>query len=95
MPAALLVDQSLVDRYLERVDRFWSNVEQLGTTLKDMTDSLKDRFVPEAPVKEEPVYQEVVTATEQQPAQEAVITADDIDLDALLRDVSLEGGLSV
>lgn len=95
MPAALLVDQSLVDRYLERVDRFWNNVEQFGQTLKDLTGDLKDRFVPEAPVKEEPVYQETVTAAMQQPTQDAVVTAEDIDLDALLRDVKLDDGLSM
>lgn len=95
MPAALVVDQSLVDKYLARVDRFWNNVDQFANTLKDMTSDLKDRFMPEAPVKAEPVYQETVTAAVQQPEQAAVVTADDIDLDALLRDVNLGGGLSM
>lgn len=95
MPAALLVDQSLVDRYLERVDRFWNNVDQFANTLKEMTSDLRDRFMPEAPVKEEPAYQEAVAAAVQEPEKAPVITADDVDLDALLKDVDLGGGLSM
>lgn len=93
MPAALTVDQSLVDAYLARVDRFWNNVEQFGQTLRDMTSDLKDRFMPEAPVVEEPAYQEVAAVTEE--PEQAVVTADDIDLDALLQGVDLGGGLSM
>lgn len=91
MPAALTVDQSLVDAYLARVDRFYDNVNRFEETLKEMTSSLKDRFMPTAPEKEAPVYQEVATA---QPEQ-AVVTADDIDLDALLKGIDLGDGMSL
>ncbi len=94
MPAALTVDQSLVDNYLARVDRFWNNVDQFANTLKEMTSNLKDRFAPTMLVQEEPVYQEVSTA-QSEVAEQAVVTADDIDLDALLAGVDLGAGMSM
>ena len=93
--AVLSVEQNLVDQYLARVERFCSNVEQFSQTLKDMTTGLRDRFMPEAPVAEAPVYQEAATMAAQQPAQADVVTADDVDIDALLRDLNLGSGLSM
>lgn len=86
MPATLTVDQSLVDAYLERANRFYDNVEKFASDLKDMLK--RPESVTE--VREQPVYQETVAA---QPEQ-AVVTADDIDLDDLLRGVDL-GGVSL
>lgn len=88
MPAALTmdqltVDQSLVDSFLARVDRFVDNINRLEETLADM----KDRFMPTAPERKEPVHQEVAAT---QPKQ-AVVTADDIDLEALLSGIDLGG----
>lgn len=93
MPAALAmdqisVDQSLVDAFLARVDRFVNNVKQFEDNLADLTNTFKS----EAYEQEEPTYQETVAA---EPEQAAVVTADDIDLDALLRGVDLTGGMSV
>lgn len=95
MPAALLVDQSLVDKYLERINRFCNNVNKLDETLKDIASGLKDKFMPEAPVKEEPAYQQSMASVSQEPIKAPVVTADDIDLDALLKDVNLGSGLSM
>lgn len=83
MSAALTVDQSLVDAYLERVERFVSNVDNFSQTLK----SLKDKFVSAVSEKPEPVYQETVASTPEQ----ATVTADEIDLDELLKGVDLNG----
>ena len=55
MPAALTVDQSLVDNYLARVDRFFNNVNRFEETLKEMTDGLKEKFMPTAPEREAPI----------------------------------------
>ena len=54
MPAALTVDQSLVDKYLARVDRFWNNVDQFEQQLKEMANEFKDRFMPS--VQKTPMY---------------------------------------
>lgn len=90
MPAlALTVDQSLVDRYLERVDRFVDNVKRLGDTLANMGEQFKSARLE----KEEPVYQEASAAAV---AEKPVVTADDIDLDALLQGIDLgEAGVSM
>lgn len=84
MPAALTVDQSLVDNYLARVNRFFDNVNRFEDTLREMTDGLKEKFTPAAPEKDASTYQE--TTVMQQPA---TVTAADIDLDDLLRGVDL------
>lgn len=87
MPAAVLtVDQSLVDGYLERANHFYDNVEKFASDLKDMLK--RPESVAES--REQPVYQETAAV---QPEQ-AVVTADDIDLDALLSGVDL-GGVSL
>lgn len=91
MAAALAVDQSLVDNYLARVDRFVSNVGRFEEQLKEMTGAVKERFAPEsAQMAGQPVsYEPAATKPEQ-----AVVTADDIDIDALLSGVDL-GGMSL
>lgn len=103
MPAALTVEQSLVDNYLERVDRFCRNVDQFGQQLKDMVAEFKDRFVPSA--KENPMYQDTAQTTYQEAAaaepvyqepviaqpERNVVTADEIDLDSLLAGIDLGG----
>lgn len=86
MPAALTVDsvdQSLVDDFLARVDRFVDNVNRLH---ENIMEQMNNRFGPAVPEKEEPMYEE--TAAVSQPEQ-AVVTADDIDIDALLAEVDL------
>lgn len=103
MPAALTVDQSLVDKYLARVDRFWNNVDQFGQQLKEMANEFKDRFMPS--VQETPMYQDTaqtvyqetaaVNPVYQEPAaaqpEKKVVTADEIDLDSLLAGFDLGG----
>lgn len=103
MPAALTVDQSLVDKYLARVDRFWNNVDQFGQQLKEMANEFKDRFMPS--VQETPMYQDTaqtiyqetaaVNPVYQEPAaaqpEKKVVTADEIDLDSLLAGIDLGG----
>lgn len=84
----LTVDQSLVDSYLDRVNRFVSNVERFEQQLKEMTANVVNRFTPEH--KTEPVLQEPATAK----SEPAVVTADDIDIDALLSGVDI-GGMSL
>ena len=90
MPAALTVDtvdQSLVDSFLERVDRFVDNVDRFQKTLAEMKENLMDKFAPASPEVEEPVHEEIAAAAPEQD----VVTADDIDLDALLAGVDLGG----
>lgn len=103
MPAALTVDQSLVDKYLARVDRFWNNVDQFEQQLKEMANEFKDRFMPS--VQETPMYQDAaqtvyqetaaVNPVYQEPAaaqpEKKVVTADEIDLDSLLAGIDLGG----
>lgn len=103
MPAALTVDQSLVDRYLARVDRFWNNVDQFGKQLKEMVDEFKDRLTPS--VQENPMYQDATHTTYQETAaakpvyqeyaaaqpEKKVVTADEIDLDSLLAGIDIGG----
>ncbi len=83
--SVLTVDQSLVDAYLARVDRFVSNVERFEQQLKDMTSTVKERLIPEQ--KAQTVYQETVAPK----PEHDVVTADDIDIDALLSGVDLGG----
>lgn len=109
MPAAainmdqLTVDQSLVDAYLARVDRFCNNVSTFETTLKELTNNLKEtiaeRFRPE-PTPEQIFEEEIPQEMQMEQMQETiddplVTTADDIDLDALLADVNLDDGLQM
>lgn len=82
MPAALTVDQSLVDNYLARVDRFCDNVKKLEETLGELTSGLKEKFMPAESKMEAPEYvYEEASAVQSEPK---TVTADDIDLDALL-----------
>lgn len=83
MPAALTVDQSLVDNYLARVDRFCDNVKKFEETLGELTSGLKEKFMPAESKTEAPVYDayEEASAVQSEPK---TVTADDIDLDALL-----------
>lgn len=81
--AGLMVDQSLVDSYLARVDRFVNNVRSFEETLANMMS----RPEPVVPERTTPVYQETAAA---EPARD-VVTADDIDLDALLSGINLNG----
>lgn len=76
----LTVDQTLVDNYLARVDRFVNNVKQFEEQLKEMTNTVVERFTPEQ--KTEPVLQE---------SEPDVVTPDDIDIDALLSGVDIGG----
>ena len=100
--AALTVDQSLVDKYLERVDRFYNNVQFLQDSVKDMLSGIKDRFASAektSPVMEayqesspvEPVYQEAAAVQPEKP----VVTADEIDIDALLKGIDLGDGMTM
>ena len=97
MPTALTVDQSFVDNYLARVDRFCKNVEDLGKSIQEFAG----RFTVQE--QAEPQYEETasnyreadyVEAAAAEETPEAV-TADDIDLDSLLQGVDLDGGLTM
>ena len=86
MPAALTVDQGLVDSYLNRVDLFFDNVSRLGETLREMTSNLGEKI---APSRNDTVQNQAVEQLVQ--AQPAVVTADDIDVDALLQGIDIDG----
>lgn len=86
MPAALTVDQGLVDSYLNRVDLFFDNVSRLGETLREMTSNLGEKI---APSRNDTVQNQAVEQPVQ--AQPAVVTADDIDVDALLQGIDIDG----
>lgn len=86
MPAAAFtVDQSLVDNYIARVDRFANNVETFAKTLAEMKNTIMSNISK----KEEPVRQE--TAAIPNDTVQSVVTADEIDLDALLKGIDLSG----
>lgn len=89
-----MIDQSLVNAYLDRVQRFVNGVNEFKNHLDEMmrTWSL---------TAEQP---ESVTAMTEEPAMAATmnaseaampITADDIDLDAIIKDIDLEGDLGL
>lgn len=84
--AGLFVDQSLVDEYLARVNRFVNNVNTFENTL----NGLLNRSKPIVSEMETPVYQEAAT----EPAQN-IVTADDINIDDLLKGIDLGGGISL
>ena len=88
MPTALTVDQSFVDNYLARVDRFCKNVEDLGKSIQEFAG----RFTVQE--QAEPQYEETASNYREADYVEAV-TADDIDLDSLLQGVDLDGGLTM
>ncbi len=91
MSAVMTVDQELVDTYLSRVDRFVNNIQNFENTLKEMTGSLKDKFMSNFSEQEESAHQEIAAAEPEQ----AVVTADDIDLDALLSGIDLGAGMAI
>lgn len=79
MPASVLtVDQSLVDNYLSRVERFAHNIQNFKETL----DSLLK--------PSEPAVSEMAESV-QQTRQSGVVTADDIDINALINGIDLTG----
>lgn len=95
MPAAiaidrnsLVVDDAIVQKYLDRVDRFVRNVDRFGEQLRSMTNTVKECFTPMQTVRSDIEHQkpESVTAVES-----ATVTPDEIDIDALLSGVNLDG----
>lgn len=95
---SMLVDQSLVDSFCARADRFVNNVNDFRQRLDNMLSEVKEKFAPEmeAPAVEEPTYQEAATVTEDVAVTaDDVVTADDIDIDALLQGVDLGSGMSM
>lgn len=88
MTAVMTVDQSLVDSFLERVNRFVDNVDRFEETIKE---ELQSRFSPTVP---EPMVSVPQAAAATDPEQ-SVITPDDIDLNALLQGVDFDGGMYV
>lgn len=93
---ALFIDQKLVDDFLARVDRFVNNVNKLGETLRSMKDDVKERITPAISRQETHAYQAPAAPTRDTVAVKSVVTPDDIDLDALLGDIDLNGaGITV
>lgn len=97
MPAAidmnqLVVDQSLVDNYLARVKRFADNVKRFEEQLDNALTIVKDRFMPEQ--KTQSAMDIEHREPEATKPDSAVVTADDIDIDALLSGVDI-GGMSI
>lgn len=86
MPMTLTVDQSLVDKYLARVDRFVQNVNRLGDTLKEIGAEFGKKT---APTMTEPSVQQA--APQASAPQPEVVTADDINIDALLQGIDFGG----
>lgn len=86
-----VVEQSRIDSYLERVQRFVDNVysfkERLDAFLSDQPATELDN----QPVYESASYEpaEEFSASEDYSAAEPVITAEDVDIDALLSDIDL------
>ena len=83
-----LVDQSLVDKYLERINRFVNNVNAFEKSLTDMVSKVRSHFTPTVSETEASILQEAV------PPKPSVVPADDIDIDKLLVGIDL-GGMSL
>ena len=95
MPAAAYtVDQSLVDAYLARVNRFCQNVADLQNTLQELSDQYLGQEQAEL-LDEQEAYAAMQTEPEMAQEEEQAVTEDDIDLDSLLQGVDLDGGLSM
>lgn len=103
MPALdFVVDQNLVDEYLDRVNRFHNNVVSFEDAVKKMLNNTADKT---APVRStEPVmesYHEsehTVPVPEETPAAQPngdVVRPEDIDLDKFLAGIDLGGGISL
>lgn len=95
MPAAiaidrnsLVVDDAIVQKYLDRVDRFVRNVDRFGEQLRSMTNTVKERFTPMQTVRSDIEHQKLESATA---VESATVTPDEIDIDALLSGVNLDG----
>lgn len=95
MPAAiaidrnsLVVDDAIVQKYLDRVDRFVRNVDRFGEQLRSMTNTVKKRFTPMQTVRSDIEHQKPESATA---VESATVTPDEIDIDALLSGVNLDG----
>lgn len=95
MPAAiaidrnsLVVDDALVQKYLDRVDRFVRNVDRFGEQLRSMTNAVEERFTPMQTVRSDIEHQKPESATA---VESATVTPDEIDIDALLSGVNLDG----
>ncbi len=95
MPAAiaidrssLVVDDALVQKYLDRVDRFVRNVDRFQEQLRSMTGAVKERLTPTQTVRSDIEHQKPEPAAA---VESATITPDEIDIDALLSGVNLDG----
>lgn len=95
MPAAiaidrnsLVVDDAIVQKYLDRVDRFVRNVDRFGEQLRSMTNTVKERFTPMQTVRSDIEHPKPESATA---VESATVTPDEIDIDALLSGVNLDG----
>lgn len=92
-----MVEQSAVDAHLQRVNRFIDNVHKFQSKLDSFMTApertQESQMVPQqqTPVNA-PMYE--ASATASTPTQEK-ITADDIDIDAILGSVNLETGVSL
>lgn len=103
MPALdFVVDQNLVDEYLDRVNRFYDNVVSFEDAVKKMLNNTADKT---APVRNtEPVMESyhgsehTVPAPEETPAVQPnadVVRPEDIDLDEFLAGMDFGSGVSL
>ena len=105
MTIAATIDQSAVDAYLDRINRFVANVskfqERLNSMLSKYMNDNAGQAMPlqEAPQpaieKRTPVEETHIQAEMPEKMQEeastAKVTPEDIDLDALLNSINLDG----
>ena len=91
-----MVDQSLVDAHLQRVNRFVDNVHKFQKKL----DSLKSSSeMTQSQTTQQSIHQSAPQIAQpqmaQQTQQDQKVTADDIDIDAILSGVNLDTGMAI
>ena len=97
-----MVDQSIVDAHLQRVNRFVDNVNRFQAKLdsfmqshsSEMAQPVQTVQTVQQPVQQ-PVQTNVAAATFEDPTPTQKVTADDIDLDAILDGIDLGAGMTL
>ncbi len=79
------IEQTTIDAYLNRIQRFSENVTQLQNRLNEMLGKQEpEQAVSKAPIQ---ATAPVQTTAPMEPATPKVVTANDVDIDAILKGI--------
>lgn len=91
-----MVDQSVVDTHLQRVNRFVDNVNKFQQKLDSfMSSSMSSSSDMTQTVQMVQQSTNAQTATFENPAPRQKVTADEIDIDAILNGIDLNAGMTL